>query len=401
MDRFTPPTKHRKTIMDMIHSLRTYLEDNKSEMFDLLEQIVNINSYSANKEGVDKVVDVLEATFRDMGFTIRRQPRDVTGDNLVAESPARASGGGLLMIGHMDTVFPPEMGFDTYKNVGNTIFGPGVYDMKGGLVVGIFAAKALQAAGLLETIPVGFVYNSDEEIGSPHSRDIIVEEAKKSDFCFVMEGSGPDGGEIVTGRKGRIVFDLEVTGKAGHAGNAAFPKASAIVEIAHIITALEALNDPEAGTSLNTGLIEGGVGPNTVAAKATARVETRFTTMEGRNKVWSAINKIVASPKVPGTSAAIEIQIERPPMVPNEANLGLFSSVEQAAKELGLSVTSSFRGGGSDANVVSEAGVPVLDGLGSSGEKLHTPDESMKADSMVRQALLTALSAVRAYEKYA
>nr|WP_287412538.1 M20 family metallopeptidase [Pseudodesulfovibrio sp.] len=387
--------------MDMIQTLKTYLEDNKNEMFDLLEQIVNINSYSGNKKGVDKVVDVLEGTFKDMGLTIRRQQRDVTGDNLVAENAARISGGGLLMIGHMDTVFPPEMGFDTYRKDGNTIYGPGVYDMKGGLVVGIFAAKAMQAAGLLETIPVGFTYNSDEEIGSPHSRDIIVKEAKRSDFCFVMEGSGTNGGEIVTGRKGRIVFDFEVTGKAGHAGNAAFPKASAIAEMAQMVTALEALNDPEAGTSLNVGQIEGGVGPNTVAATAKARVETRFTTMEGRDKVWSAINKIITSPTLSGTSATLKIQIERPPMVPNEANLALFDSVEQAAKELGLSVKSNFRGGGSDANIVSEAGVPVLDGLGSSGEKLHTPDESMRADSMVRQALLTALSAVRAYEKYA
>ncbi|NDV18513.1 M20/M25/M40 family metallo-hydrolase [Pseudodesulfovibrio sp. JC047] len=387
--------------MEIVQSLKNYLEKNEQEMFALLEKIVNINSYSGNKDGVNEVVDILESTFKDMGFSTRRQPRETTGDNLAATSPAHPDGGGLLMIGHMDTVFPPEMGFNSYKKVNNTIYGPGVYDMQGGLVVGIFAAKALQAIGALDRLPVGFAYNSDEEIGSPHSRDFIVEEAQKRDFCFVMEGSGANGGEIVTGRKGRIVFELTVTGKAGHAGNAPSNKASAIATIAQMVTALEALNNPEAGTSLNVGVIEGGVGPNTIAATATARVETRFTSPEGRDAVWTAIQSIVNAPKVPGTSATLDIEVERPPMVPNEANLQLFESVDRAAKELGLTVKSCFRGGGSDANVISEAGVPVVDGLGTSGDKLHTPDETMRADSMVRQAILTALSAIRAYEKYA
>ncbi len=138
---------------------------------------------------------------------------------------------------------------------------------------------------------MGFFFNADEEIGSPHSRNLIVDEAKKSDFCFVMEGSGM-GGEVVTGRKGRIVFDLTVEGKPYHAGHCEFPKPSAIVEIAHKITALEAMNDPEVGTSLNIGLMEGGVGPNTVAAKATARCETRFVNTDIGDEVWAAIEKI-------------------------------------------------------------------------------------------------------------
>jgi len=382
----------------MIDTIKKYLVEHESEMFSLLEQLVNINSYSGNKAGVNRVVDVLETTLKEMGFSTRRHANDTSGDNLVAENPARATGGGPLFVGHMDTVFPQEMGFDTFRHEGDTIYGPGVTDMKAGLVIGIYAAKALAAAGYNE-IPMAFAFNSDEEIGSPYSRELIVEEAKKSSFCFVMEGSGM-GGEVVTGRKGRIVFNLEVKGKAEHAGHCPFPKPSAIVEIAHKITALEALNNPNEGTSLNIGLIEGGVGPNTVAASAKARVETRIVNSEISDRVWSAIEEIAATPTLEGTSCFIEVLTSRPPMVTNDTILDLYSVVEKTAEELGMEVRPVFRGGGSDANTVSQAGIPVLDGMGPSGAKFHTTDEYMIADSMVKQALLTAVSTVNAFKKY-
>ncbi|MCJ2164720.1 MULTISPECIES: M20 family metallopeptidase [unclassified Pseudodesulfovibrio] len=383
----------------MIDTINSYLTAHESEMFDLLEQLVNINSYSANPEGVNRVVDVLEEVMHGMGFTTRRLSNDFTGDNLVAENQARiARGGGPLLVGHMDTVFAPEMGFDTFRRDADKVFGPGVTDMKGGLVIGIFAAKALAAAGQ-EHLPLGFFFNADEEIGSPHSRNLIVEEARKSDFCFVMEGSGM-GGEVVTGRKGRIVYDLTVTGQAAHAGHCSFPKPSAIVEIAHKITALEALNDPDEGTSLNIGLIEGGANPNTVAAKATVRGETRFLNTDKGDAVWARIMDIAATSTVEGTSGHIEILTNRPPMVTNETILGLYSIVEASAKEIGMDVKAVFRGGGSDANTVSQAGIPVVDGMGPSGAKFHTPDEYMLSDSMVKQALLTAVSAVNACKEY-
>jgi len=383
----------------MINTIKEYLVEHETEMFNLLERLVNINSYSANPEGVNRVVDVLQETVEEMGFTTRRLSNEFTGDNLVAENPARvANGGGPLLVGHMDTVFPEEMGFDTFRKEADKIYGPGVTDMKGGLVIGIFVAKALQAAGLGD-LPLGFFFNADEEIGSPHSRDLIVEEAKKGDFCFVMEGSG-QGGEVVTGRKGRIVFDLTVEGKPSHAGHTQFPKPSAIVEIAHKIIALEAINDPDAGTSFNAGLLEGGVGPNTVAAKATARCETRFLNPEIGEKVWAAIEKIASTSTLEGTSGSVSIRTHRPPMVTNDTILDLYKVVEEAAGEIGMDVQPVFRGGGSDANTVSQAGVPVLDGMGPSGALSHTPDEYMLPECMVKQGLLTAISVIKGCEKY-
>lgn len=384
----------------MIDTIKSYLVEHEYEMVNLLERVVNINSYTANPDGVNKVVEVFEETFKEMEFTTKRLSNDVTGDNLVAENAKRAeSGGGPLLVGHMDTVFPPEMGFDTMRVDGENIYGPGTCDMKAGLVIGIYVAKALKAAGALDSMPFGFFFNADEEVGSPHSRNLIVDEAKRSDYCFVMEGSGK-GGEVVTGRKGRIVFDLTVNGEPHHAGHCKFPKPSAIVEIAHKIMALEALNDPDAGTSVNIGLMEGGVGPNTVAAKATARCETRFVNPEIGEKVWAAIESIATNCTLEGTSGSVEIRTHLPPMVTNETIMELYGVVESAAAEIGMDVQSVFRGGGSDANTVSEAGVPVLDGMGPSGGLFHTPDEYMLKDSLVKQALLTAISVLKANEKY-
>ncbi len=383
----------------MIDTIKAYLVEQESAMFDLLERLVNINSYSANPDGVNRVVDVLEEVTTEMGYTTRRLKNDTSGDNFVAENQARiTNGGGVMLVGHMDTVFPPEMGFDTFRHEGNKIYGPGVTDMKGGLVIGIFVAKALQAAGFGD-IPLGLFFNADEEIGSPHSRELIVAEAKKSDFCFVMEGSGM-GGEVVTGRKGRTVFDLTVEGQADHAGQTTFPKPSAIVEIAHKITALETMNDPEQGTSLNIGLVEGGVGPNTVAAKATARCEVRFVNTDSGDTVWTAIEKIANTSTLDGTSGSIEVLTNRPPMVTNDTILSLYAEVEKSAQEIGMEVESVFRGGGSDANTISQAGIPVLDGMGPSGAKYHTTNEYMLADCMVKQALLTAVSVVNAFKHY-
>lgn len=383
----------------MIDAIQAYLTDHESEMFSLLERVVNINSHSANIDGVNEVADTLQDVFADMGFATSRLTTEDTGDNLLAENDARIDrNGGPLLVGHMDTVFPPDMGFDTFRHEGNTIYGPGTSDMKAGLVIGIYAVKALQAAGVAD-LPIAFFFNADEEIGSPRSRNLIVEEARKSDFCFVMEGSGA-GGEVVTGRKGRIVFDLTVEGKPSHAGHSPYPKPSAIVEMAHKIAALEALNDMDAGTTLNIGTVQGGVGPNTVAASATICAETRFANPAAGKTVWQSIEQIAKTPTLEGTRGTVAIRTHRPPMVTNDTIMGLYATVEEAGRAIDMEVSSVFLGGGSDANTVSEAGIPVLDGMGPAGGCFHTPDEFMVADSMVKQGLLTAVSILKACEKY-
>lgn len=380
--------------------IREYLSGHKDEMLAMLERLVRINSYSGNKAGVDAVVSELEKIFAELGMTTRREAQSEVGDNLVAENAARLAGGrGVMLCGHMDTVFPQEMGFDCFELDGNKLHGPGTCDMKAGIVGGIFALKALAEAGMLDDMPVCFVCNSDEEIGSPHSRELVMEEARKSDFCFVMEGSGFDG-EIVTGRKGRRVFKLSVTGKAAHAGKYFSPKASAILELSRMVVELEKLNNVETGTSLNVGVIEGGVGPNTVSAHAWAKAECRYVNLDAGDEAWSTIGSIAAMPQNPEVKAQVEVLMQRPPMVTNDAIMGLYDLVKATGDELNIPVQGVFRGGGSDANIVSLVGTPVLDGMGPAGDLCHTLDEYLHIDSMIERTILAAVSMRRAFEHY-
>ncbi|WP_243546938.1 M20 family metallopeptidase [Pseudodesulfovibrio tunisiensis] len=379
--------------------IEKYLLDNESGMFDLLERLVRINSHTANKAGVDRVADAVQAELEGMGLLVRRIENDEVGDYLVAETPERANGGGAMLCGHMDTVFPPEMGFDCFVRENGLIKGPGVYDMKSGIVCGIYALKALDAAGLLKGRSVAFVLNSDEETGSIRSRHTIIEEAEKSDFCFVMEGAELNG-EVVTGRKGRTTFSLEVQGRPCHAGACPLPKSSAVMELAHRILELEALNDPDAGTSLNVGVIEGGVGVNTVPAQARAMVEFRFVEERLGEELWAKVERLAASPVTPGVTGRVERLAGRPSMQTSQAIMDLYAVVQETADRLGLSVDNVFRGGGSDANFVSRTGIPVLDGLGPAGDHCHTPDEYMVESSMVERTLLTAVALHRAFERF-
>ncbi|UZP67582.1 M20 family metallopeptidase [Desulfovibrio mangrovi] len=384
----------------MIDTIRNYLSDHEEEMLALLEELVLTNSHTPNKAGTDAVASIITKAAESAGFTVRREARNEVGDNIIIETAARKNGGrGVLLCGHMDTVFPPEMGFNTFIRKDNVLYGPGVADMKSGLVAGLYALKALAAADMLKDIPVALICNSDEETGSTHSSELIMQEAQKSDVALVMEGAG-DNGDLIIGRKGRIAFELLVKGKAAHAGSAGPDKASAILELARQIQQLEALNDPQTGISLNVGRIEGGVGANTVAEHASAVIEFRYKDEDSRTRMWDAIQKLAAAPQTPGTECSLTIKTMRPSMPTNDAILELYNVVEAIGKELAIPVASMYRGGGSDANFIAQTGIPVLDGLGPIGGKLHTTDEYLLADTIVPRTLLAAVAIRKAFETY-
>jgi len=384
----------------MIETIKDYLARHEGEMLALLEELVLTNSHTPNKAGTDAVATIMTKAAEAAGFSVRREARAQVGDNIVIETKPRTQGGkGVLLCGHMDTVFPPEMGFNTFARRGDTLYGPGVADMKSGLVAGLYALKALDAAGLLKNMPVAFICNSDEETGSTHSSELILQEAHKSDVALVMEGAG-DNGDLVIGRKGRIAFDLVIKGKAAHAGSAGPDKSSAILELARQIQQLEALNDPQAGISLNVGHIEGGTGANTVSEHAAAVVEFRYRDEDSRTRMWDTIQRLAANPQTNGTECTLAIRTMRPAMPTNDAILGLYALVEGIGRELGIPVTSMQRGGGSDANFIAQTGIPVLDGLGPIGGKLHTTDEYLLADTILPRTLLAAVSIRKAFETY-
>lgn len=384
----------------MITEVRKFIAAHEQEMVSLLQKLVEINSYTGNKPGVDAVATVIQQECESMGLHVRRELRTDVGDNLVIETQRHKDGvKGLLMCGHMDTVFPPELGFNSFSQDDTNFYGPGVADMKCGLVVGIYLLKALDALGLLQNMSIAFICNSDEETGSTHSAELILKEAENSFAGFVLE-STKEGGELVIGRKGRMTFELEVTGKAGHAGNVGAHKASAILEIARQIQAYEALNDIEQGTSVNVGTVEGGVGANTVAEKARAIVEFRYNKKECGDSVWKAVQELAAKPFTEGTTCFVKTMTARPPMVTNDAILGLYDMVKEVGTKHGYDIQCAHCGGGSDANIMSQTGIPVIDGIGPLGGKLHSVEEFLVSATIPERAVLATLVVAKAWEQY-
>jgi glutamate carboxypeptidase len=380
--------------------ISAFLKTHHQEMLALLEKMVRIQSGTYNKTGVDRVVRLILSVFQSHAVSCRSIEQEAFGNHLVVRSLCEQPfDKQILLSGHMDTVFPEDTGFTEFKDEGALVYGPGVIDMKGGLVAGIFALKALDNEKLLEKMPLTFVFNSDEEVGSPSSKTVIQQEAAKSAFAFVLETGGRNG-EIVTGRKGNLSLKLSIKGKAGHAAFAGKKKASAVLELAHKIIAFEALNDLDRGISVNVGKVAGGIGPNTVADHALARIDFRFTKPLDKVNLENSISQITRRNDVPGTGSEFTVLSSRPPMPASEKNKNLFKAVQETAASIGLSVSEEFRSGVSDANVIAGENTPVIDGLGPIGAMDHSEDEYMIKASLLQRSSLIACALIDCWEKY-
>ncbi len=377
----------------MIPAITSYMNDHRQKMLDLLEELVLIQSGSRNKPGIDRVSRRIALEMEAMGFSCEFQKETEYGNHLIARSPNNTDTNKdkkqILITGHMDTVFPADTDFNYYTEDETRCFGPGVADMKGGLVVGIFALKALCHTHEIHKTSITFIFNSDEEIGSPSSRALIQREAKKSCLAYVLEAGGL-AGEIVTGRKGNMSIRLGVEGEAGHAAFAGKDKASAILELAHKTIAIEKLNDPEKGISANVGTIEGGLGSNTIAQHAKAAIDFRFVTNGEDEILKTKIEKIVSFQTIPRTHSQMTIDSHRPAMPRTPGNTNLFNKIKILADELKISVIPELRQGVSDANLIAKEGIPVIDGLGPMGAKDHSEDEYIEKASLHERAVLFA-----------
>jgi glutamate carboxypeptidase len=386
--------------MTIHNRISAFLKTRHQEMFSLLEKMVRIQSGTYNKNGVDRVGHLILSVFQPHAVSCRTIEQESFGNHLVVrslcEDPFDKQ---MLLTGHMDTVFPEDTGFTGYKEDSAHAHGPGVIDMKGGLVAGIFALKALDNERLLKKIPVTFIFNADEEIGSPGSTPFIQREAAKSAFAFVLETGGRNG-EIVTGRKGNLSLELSIRGKAGHAAFAGKEKASAVLELAHKIIAFESLNDPDRGITVNVGKVNGGIGPNTVADHALARIDFRFIEPSDKANLENSISEITQRNDVPGTDSHFALLSSRPPMPASAKNKNLFKAVRETAASLGFSVAEEFRSGVSDANVIAGENTPVIDGLGPIGAKDHSEDEYMIKASLLQRSSLIACALIDCWEKY-
>jgi glutamate carboxypeptidase len=376
----------------------SYLESQESHMFVLLEELVRIQSGSYNKKGVDQVAERIAESFADMQVTPKIIEQNSLGNHLIVRSHACSSSDTqILFVGHMDTVFPADTEFNWYKEDEDKSYGPGVIDMKGGLVVGIFALKALNHLGFLEKIPITFLFNSDEEIGSRTSLDMIQREANQSALAFVLEAGGP-GNKIVTGRKGNLSIEIQIAGEAGHAAFAPENKASAILEMAHKTVDLEALNDFEKGITINVGKVEGGIGSNTVPELANALVDFRYIDPEDLSFLERKVSEISRKQMVHGTECRVDFLSGRPPMEQSKGNRKLFKRFENIADSLGYTIQEEFRFGVSDANFIADLKVPVLDGLGPIGLKDHSRDEYMIKESLLQRTILLACGTLACWD---
>lgn len=358
-----------------------WLAPRAAEMEALLHRLVDIDSNSYDKAGTDAVGEAISALLEADGIAVTRIPKSKFGDVLRAEVPGAQHAGHALLLGHRDTVFAKgTVAKRGYSRSGDLAFGPGVADMKGGLVANIFALRAINAAGGLP-YPVVALFTADEEIGSPSGRAEIETAAEGARAVFNSE-PGRASGNVVTARKGGSAFHIKVTGRAAHSGVNHEAGVSAIEALARKIVRLHALTDYASGITTNVGVIRGGNTYNTVAPWAEAELDVRFVTLEQRAQVVAEIEKIVSAQDVPGTAAEITPVTTFLPME-EQHSANLFALYQKAAAHVGFSVGGEFTGGCADSGFTAALGVPTLCGLGPVGGKAHTDNEFCRLDTLL------------------
>lgn len=353
-----------------------------------LEKLVNIDCGSYTPDGVNRVADFCSEALGSLGATVERLPAEGLGDLVIG----RLAGDGprLLLIGHMDTVFDPgTVAERPFRREGDRALGPGVTDMKGGLLAGLHALAALRTAGIGPAVT--YVCNPDEEIGSPFSGPHIRRLAAEHDAALVLECARANG-DIVSARKGIADYHVEISGRAAHAGVEPEKGRSAILEAAGQVLTLTALNGRWPSVTVNVGVIEGGTRPNVVAARCGLKVDLRAASVAEFEAAAAELERIVSTPSVEGTHATLHRVAGHQPMERSPAIAQLAGLARQIAGELGFTVNDAATGGASDANTCAAAGLAVLDGLGPVGGDDHGPDEWLDITSIVpRTALLAGL----------
>jgi glutamate carboxypeptidase len=370
-----------------------WLASQRSAMLALLEELVNTDSGSYDKAGVDAVGERIRAFLDRQGITHDTIANERMGD-VVRATVGQGANTSILLMGHRDTVFPKgEAQRRSFRIEEGRAYGPGVADMKAGLVMNAFVLAAFQKFGGAPAPLVG-LFTSDEEIGSPSSRPVIEAEARRARAVFNSEPGRPSGA-VVTGRKGGVFMKCAVTGKAAHSGGNFEQGISAIEEVARKIIALHALTDIPKGITVNVGLISGGQTVNTVAPRAECQIDLRYVTPADRANALEKIERIVATSNVPGTSAKLEILGEFLPFVQSSESKRLFQHYVACGKDVGLNVTGEFTGGCADSGFAAAVGATTLCGTGPVGGKAHTPEEYLEVDSLVPRAQSLALAVMR------
>jgi glutamate carboxypeptidase len=370
-----------------------WLGAQQGAMLGLLEDLVNIDGGSYDKPGVDAVGARIRDFLESHDIACETIANETYGDALRA-TVGGPSNSAIMLMGHRDTVFPKgEPTRRPFKIENGKAYGPGVADMKAGLVMNAFVLAAFRKFGGAPAPLVG-LFTSDEEIGSPACRPIIEAEARRARAVFNSEPGRPSG-NVVTGRKGGVFMKMEITGKAAHSGGNFAEGISAIEELARKTIALHAITDLTKGTTVNVGLVSGGQTVNTVAPWANCQIDLRYVTPPDREAAMAKITHIVEIANVPGTSARLEIAGEFKPLVQGPENKKLFDHYAACANDISLKIEGEFSGGCADSGFTSGVGTPTICAVGPVGAKAHTPEEFMVVDSFIPRAQSLALAVAR------
>ncbi len=360
-----------------------------------LEQMVNVDCGSYSVAGVNAIADLCEGRFRTHGWGVERRiyaPADGElrlGDLVIGRLDG-AGGPRVLLVGHMDTVFDEGTVAERPFSVDGTIArGPGVSDMKGGLLIGFFATQVLQEAGFDGFERITYVCNPDEEVGSPFSGPVIKELAPQHDVAFVLEGARANG-DIVSARKGITDYTITIQGRAAHAGVEPEKGRNALLEAAHKIIALQALNERWTGVTVNVGVARGGTRTNVVPERCVLQVDLRSPQRETLEVAEAEIDRVCSETVVPDVAITLEGNGWHRPMEKKEGGARLARLAIDVAADLGFALEDAATGGASDANTTSAAGTPTIDGLGPVGGDDHAPPEWIDLESVVPRIALLA-----------
>jgi glutamate carboxypeptidase len=374
----------------MDDAIRARLSVREGPMLELIRSLVELNSFTQNRAGCARVGDVIAAELsRIAGLSVRTVASERYAPHVIASTRAaeESAAGAVVLVGHLDTVFP-EGTFEGFRREGPLARGPGVLDMKGGLVVAAEALRALSDLGVLDRVAARFVIVSDEEEGSPEGKGVIEREAEGAACALVLE-AGRKADVIITARKGTGSVVATARGRAAHAGNAHATGANAIWALARFVDAAQALTDYERGVTVNVGTIRGGQSKNTVPDSAEALVDYRFVAAGDGEVALQALKEIGrrAAASVPGTEIDVVYGAGRVPLERTEANVALLREYGAAARAAGLGDGEApLLGGGSDASTTAGMGIPSIDGLGPRGSGFHTKDELVEIASLLPKA---------------
>lgn len=377
----------------MSSQMRNEPKIDPEEILGGIVEWVEIESPSHDAAAVNKVVTLVEGQFRDLGAQMQRTPGvDGFADILKARTPWGGDGPGILVLAHLDTVHPIGSIARELKvrRNGDSVHGPGIYDMKAGGYMGYYAYRHLLRSGKQSKLPITFMFIPEEEVGSPTSRAAIEAEARKNKYCLVME-PGREGDKVVTARKGVGRFVVTVKGAASHAGVKHEDGRSAILEMARQIIRIESMTDYARGVTVNVGLIKGGTGVNVVPAECVAEVDLRVPTPALAEEMTEKL--LGSKPIGVDVEVSVEGGMNRPPYTMNEGITKLFQHARALYAEQGKELNHvPLTGGGSDGNFTAALGIPTLDGLGADGKGAHAAYEQIYFSSLApRTQLLVRL----------